>query len=228
MLLTNGRIHTMDAAGTVVDSLVVRDGRVAFAGRRGDINLAAGEGTLDLGGRTVLPGLVDGHGHLMLLAKARLELSLAHAGSEEEIAGMVGDAALTVHHRGELGHRRHERKGHHLADEHHTLSRLPLDHPPNVEAQVHFLEVLVEERRRGQQVRVKKEERDQTHEVTATMLVESCSPWHVGSEDARVYLEIDHCEVSPVCHQKCSAQTFIPSLTRSRRYLRRRVIPVTR
>jgi predicted amidohydrolase YtcJ len=93
VLLTNGRIHTMDAAGSVVDSLVVRDGRVAFAGRRGDVNPAAGEATLDLGGRTVLPGLVDAHGHLMLLAKARLELNLAAARSEEEIAGMVGEAA---------------------------------------------------------------------------------------------------------------------------------------
>jgi len=49
------RIHTMDAGGTVVDSLVVRNGRVAFAGRRGDINPTAGEVPLDLGGRTVLP-----------------------------------------------------------------------------------------------------------------------------------------------------------------------------
>ena len=73
MLLTNGRIHTMDAAGSVVDCLVIRDGRVAFAGRRDEVNPAAGEATLHLGGRTVLPGLVDGHGHLMLLARARLE-----------------------------------------------------------------------------------------------------------------------------------------------------------
>jgi len=86
----------MDPAGTVVDSLVVRAGRVAFAGRRGDINPASGEATLDLGGRTVVPGLVDGHGHLMLLAKARLELSFAQAGSEEEIAGMVGGAAARL------------------------------------------------------------------------------------------------------------------------------------
>ena len=76
----------MDAAGSVVDSLVIREGRVAFAGRRGDINPAPGEPTLDLGGRAVLPGLVDGHGHLMLLARARLELNLAAAGSEDEIA----------------------------------------------------------------------------------------------------------------------------------------------
>jgi len=29
VLLTNGRIHTLAAAGSVVDTLVVRDGRVA-------------------------------------------------------------------------------------------------------------------------------------------------------------------------------------------------------
>lgn len=93
MLLTNGRIHTMDAAGTVVDSLVIRDGRVAFAGRRADINASPGEAMVDLGGRAVLPGLVDGHGHLMLLAKARLELDLGAANSEEDIAAMVGAEA---------------------------------------------------------------------------------------------------------------------------------------
>ena len=95
MLLTNGRIHTMDASGTVVDSLVVRDGRVAFAGRSGDVNPSPGEATLDLRGRTVLPGLVDGHGHLMLLAKGRLEMSLDHAGSDQvtgigEVEPVVG------------------------------------------------------------------------------------------------------------------------------------------
>jgi predicted amidohydrolase YtcJ len=89
VLLINGRIHTMDPAGSVVDALVIRDGRVAFAGRQADVNPAAGEPVIDLGGRPVLPGLVDGHGHLMLLARARLELDLAAARSEEEIAAMV-------------------------------------------------------------------------------------------------------------------------------------------
>jgi predicted amidohydrolase YtcJ len=96
VLLTNGRIHTMDAAGSIVDSLVIRDGRVAFAGRRGDVNPAAREPTLDLGGRAVLPGLVDGHGHLMLLARARLELDLTTADSEEEVARMVAAAAAPL------------------------------------------------------------------------------------------------------------------------------------
>ena len=68
MLLTNGRIHTMDAAGSVVDSLLIREGRVAFAGRRAEMNPAPGERTLDLGGRTVLPGLIESHVHFLSLA----------------------------------------------------------------------------------------------------------------------------------------------------------------
>jgi predicted amidohydrolase YtcJ len=38
MLLTNGRIYTLDARDTIADTLVVRDGRVAFAGRRAEVN----------------------------------------------------------------------------------------------------------------------------------------------------------------------------------------------
>jgi len=51
MLLTNGRTYTLDARGTIADTLVVRDGRVAFAGRRADVNAAPGEDIVDLGGR---------------------------------------------------------------------------------------------------------------------------------------------------------------------------------
>src|SRR5258705_794336 len=84
MLLTNGRIYLMDAWNTVVDTLVVRDGRVAFAGRRADVNVSAAEPTIDLGGRAVLPGLVDAHGHLMHLARGRLTLDAGGARSEAE------------------------------------------------------------------------------------------------------------------------------------------------
>lgn len=95
MLLTNGRIHTLDTADTVVDTLVVRDGWVRFAGRRQDVSAAGGEEVLDLGGRTVLPGLVDGHGHLLALAQGRLTLDVTGLASEESIARRVGEVAAT-------------------------------------------------------------------------------------------------------------------------------------
>src|SRR5262245_42450105 len=76
MLLTNGRIYTLDARDSVVDALVIRDGRVAFAGRRRDVTPQVGEVEVDVGGRAVLPGPVDAHGHLMWLARKRLELDV--------------------------------------------------------------------------------------------------------------------------------------------------------
>lgn len=93
MLLTNGRIYLMDRAHTVADTLVVRNGRVAFAGRREDVNVPGDEPVLDLGGCAVLPGLVDGHAHLTVLARAHLALNVAGLRSEEEVAGVVAAAA---------------------------------------------------------------------------------------------------------------------------------------
>jgi predicted amidohydrolase YtcJ len=96
MILTNGRIYTMDAANRVVDTVVVREGRVAFAGRRGDVNVPAAEEVVDLEGRAVVPGLVDAHGHLMHLARARLTLDAGNAGSEAEVAERVAARAARI------------------------------------------------------------------------------------------------------------------------------------
>jgi hypothetical protein len=93
MLLTNGRIHLMDAALSIVDTVVVREGRVAFAGRRADISAGVGEALIDLRGRAVFPGFVDAHAHLMSLAKGRLELRVAHLPSEDDAAAVVANAA---------------------------------------------------------------------------------------------------------------------------------------
>src|SRR4029434_1279741 len=75
---------------------VVREGRVAFVGRAGDVNAAPGEPTLDLGGRTVLPGLVDAHGHLMYLARGRMTLDVGGVSSEEIIAARAGEGAAVA------------------------------------------------------------------------------------------------------------------------------------
>src|SRR5882672_9676168 len=96
MLLSNGRIYTMDPRNPIVDTLVVRDGRVAFAGRRSEVNVPAAEAVVDLEGRAVLPGLVDAHGHLMHLARGRLTLDVGGAGSEAEVAERVAARAAAT------------------------------------------------------------------------------------------------------------------------------------
>lgn len=59
MALVNGRF--VDGRGFVASSLVLRNGRIAGVGQA--IPLAPGARTIDLGGRTVIPGFFDAHVH---------------------------------------------------------------------------------------------------------------------------------------------------------------------
>ncbi|MEY9932876.1 putative amidohydrolase YtcJ [Catenulispora sp. GP43] len=66
LILRGGRIHTLDAADTVVSSLAVAGDRVAAAGDDRETAALLGPGTevIDLAGRVVVPGLHDSHLHL--------------------------------------------------------------------------------------------------------------------------------------------------------------------
>ena len=66
LLLTNGRIHTMDAKRSVVSRALIADGRFVDVG---DGVAAAGGCTdnVDLRGRTVIPGMIDNHFHVQLV-----------------------------------------------------------------------------------------------------------------------------------------------------------------
>jgi predicted amidohydrolase YtcJ len=68
VILENGRIHTMDEHGTVASWIAVKDGRFMDVGR-GSSQVRAGRKTrfIDLGGRTVVPGIIDNHNHLVLM-----------------------------------------------------------------------------------------------------------------------------------------------------------------
>jgi len=67
LVLTNGRIHTMDDRNTVANTVTIRNGRFAAVGGRAP---AAGSNTtvIDLKGRTAVPGLVEPHIHSVSLA----------------------------------------------------------------------------------------------------------------------------------------------------------------
>ena len=73
LVLTGGRVITMNTAGTVATAIAVRDGRVLFTGDDDSVLAAAGPGTrvISLAGRTVVPGIIDSHTHLELTAYSR-------------------------------------------------------------------------------------------------------------------------------------------------------------
>ena len=61
LVLVNGRIHTMDARNTVASTVTIRNGRFAAVGNAAPRQPASQ--TVDLRGRTVVPGLIDTHLH---------------------------------------------------------------------------------------------------------------------------------------------------------------------
>jgi predicted amidohydrolase YtcJ len=65
LLLVNGKIVTLDAASSVSEALAIEAGRVAATGSTQELRKLAGPATkiIDLGGRTVIPGLIDSHIH---------------------------------------------------------------------------------------------------------------------------------------------------------------------
>lgn len=70
-LYYNGTVITVNDAQPLADALLVRDGYIAAIGKYKDVEALADEATerIDLNGKTVLPGFIDGHGHIgMVLA----------------------------------------------------------------------------------------------------------------------------------------------------------------
>src|ERR1700753_4254632 len=65
LVLLNGHVLTMDPESKTVEALAVRDGRIVAVGDSATIRSMAGSDTrtIDLAGKTVVPGLIDQHGH---------------------------------------------------------------------------------------------------------------------------------------------------------------------
>ena len=61
----HGKIATVDPQFKVVEAMAIRDGRVLATGTNADMLALAASGTeqVDLGGRMVVPGLIDSHVH---------------------------------------------------------------------------------------------------------------------------------------------------------------------
>ena len=66
LVVRGGVIHTVDARNPTAEALAVRDGRFVFVGGTRDAERWTGEATevIELDGRAVIPGLIDGHVHL--------------------------------------------------------------------------------------------------------------------------------------------------------------------
>src|SRR5437660_1198825 len=87
--LTNGRIVTLDKRNTVASEVTIQDGNIAAVGRS-TARLDPCTKTIDLKGRTAVPGLIDNHNHIVLLGiRPGYDTRLESAGSIAEVQAAI-------------------------------------------------------------------------------------------------------------------------------------------
>ncbi|MFQ5912005.1 MAG: amidohydrolase family protein [Nitrospinota bacterium] len=98
-VLVNGKLVTVDAENTIAQGIAILGNRIAAIGSSKEIKALAGENTrvVDLGGRTVIPGLIDSHIHAIrgALTFGR-EIGWTDAKSLQEALAMIKKATAHV------------------------------------------------------------------------------------------------------------------------------------
>ncbi|MGP0073641.1 MAG: amidohydrolase [Bryobacteraceae bacterium] len=91
--LVNGKIVTMDARNSVLSSVTIQNGRFDFSGGKP----SACTKTINLHGRTAVPGLVDNHNHIVLLGlRPGYDTRLETAASIKDVQAAIAARAKSV------------------------------------------------------------------------------------------------------------------------------------
>ena len=98
VIITNARVYTSDAARPRADAIAVRGDRIIFVGSSYEAGMLRGPATrvYDVGGKTVIPGMIDAHGHLTGLGSALRTVDLVGTTSLEQIIERVSQRAAQL------------------------------------------------------------------------------------------------------------------------------------
>lgn len=94
LIIRGGKIYTMNEKYPVAGAIAVIADTIAYVGDQAGSGKFEGEKTriLDLQGRTLTPGFIESHGHLMGLGYSELNLELTEVQSYDELVAKVKEA----------------------------------------------------------------------------------------------------------------------------------------
>jgi predicted amidohydrolase YtcJ len=94
LVLTNGRIVTVDTGVPEAAAIAISRDRIQALGSAGEIRTMIGPATtvIDLEGRLAIPGFIESHGHFSGVGGAQLQLNLMNVKSWDEVVRMVAEA----------------------------------------------------------------------------------------------------------------------------------------
>jgi predicted amidohydrolase YtcJ len=94
LIIKGGTIYTVEADNTTVEAVAVKGDTIVYAGSLAGLSKYEGEQTkvIDLTGKTMTPGFIEGHGHFMGLGYNELNLDLMNITSYNEMVEKVKEA----------------------------------------------------------------------------------------------------------------------------------------
>jgi predicted amidohydrolase YtcJ len=91
LVVVNGNIYTVNEKQPHAEAFAVRDQRIAFVGSTADVQKLRSANTrvIDLGGKTVVPGLTDSHCHIFGIGEREMRLNLEGTNSLQDFLAKV-------------------------------------------------------------------------------------------------------------------------------------------
>jgi len=98
MIIYGGNIYTVDTTQAMVEAVAVKDNTILFTGTLAEAEQYKDDQTqlIDLEGKTMTPGLIEGHGHFMGLGYNELNLDLMNTTSYQQIVDAVAEKVKTT------------------------------------------------------------------------------------------------------------------------------------
>ena len=98
LLIYGGPIYTVDSTQAMVEAVATKDNIILFAGSLAEAEQYKTDSTqlIDLAGKTMTPGLIEGHGHFMGLGYNELNLDLINTTSYQQIIDAVAEKVKTA------------------------------------------------------------------------------------------------------------------------------------
>lgn len=98
MVLTNGTVYTVDENQVQAEAVALKGNKIAAIGTAEEIAEWVSDSTevIDLQGKFVMPGFIEGHGHFSGLGSSLMNLNFLKAKTWSEIVAMVAEKAKTA------------------------------------------------------------------------------------------------------------------------------------
>ena len=99
LIIHNGEIHSMNEKGETFEAIAIRNGKIIELGpNRQILNKYRSKEILDAKGKSIYPGLMDSHGHIMMYIQKKLSANLVGIQSYSEMINTIREFKKTSPH----------------------------------------------------------------------------------------------------------------------------------